>query len=121
MMRFAVAWFAAALSAGCQSAPEQYSYASLPGLTQTQQAELGNLIAEAVNLPQVQLAANAFKDTHILVLEPAVSSTPRGQLATGRTTTRPQTFHLLSDGRNCLLEHVNSGARYALSFGCNPL
>ena len=121
MTRSVAAWLAVALSAGCQSAPAEFSYASLSGLTQAQQAELGNLIAEAVNLPQVQLAANAFNDTHVLVLEPAVSSTPRGQLATGRTTTRPQTFHLLSDGQNCLLEHVNSGARYALSFSCSPL
>ena len=78
-------------------------------------------MASATGQTQVTLSADAFTASHILVLEPMITQTPQGRIATGRTTTKPQTFHLLSDGSACLLEHVNSGQRYKLSFRCTQI
>lgn len=118
-MKRLVACAGVLLCCACQSAPADFAHARLTNATPDQQAELTQLMARATGRAQVNLADDAFAASHILVLEPALARTPQGTVATGRTTTKPHTFHLLSDGRACVLEHVNSGQRYRLSFSCN--
>ena len=52
------------------------------------------------------------------VLEPAARQTPLGTVASGTTTKRPRTFHLLGNAEQCLLEDQATGTRYKLPFAC---
>lgn len=106
------------LLSACQITPDTLSPANIPAMTPAQLDEVQKLLADAVGQPRVTLSAQAFADTHILVLEPAARRTPLGTVATGTTTTTPPTFHLLGDGRRCQLHDLRRDVRHNLSFEC---
>lgn len=100
--------------AGCQSQQVDPS----PALAQTPDAEalaeLRKIVERATGVASVTLTADVFSRNHILVVEPKRSGIPNVGFATGTLVEQPHTFHLLSDGHRCLVEHVNSGQRYRL-------
>jgi hypothetical protein len=87
-------------------------------MTPAQVAEIQAIVGKAVGQSTVRISTEAFSNTHILVLEPAMARTPLGTVAAGTTTTRPPTFHLLGDGQRCQLHDLRSDVHYPLSFVC---
>ena len=77
-------------------------------------AELEKVVRRATDLDKVTLNTDVFSRNHILVVERKRSGIPNVGFATGRLVEPPNTFHLLSDGKHCFLEHVNTGQRYRL-------
>lgn len=102
----------------CQVSPDNLAPARIPAMTTPQVDEVQGVVADAVGQPTVRISAQAFSNTHILVLAPAMGRTPLGTVATGTTTTRPPTFHLQGDGRRCQLYDLNNNLFYPLSFAC---
>ena len=109
------------MTAACQHAPDTLRAARAHNLTPAQLEEVTATVAAAVDQPVSNVRSDAFATTHILVLEPSIGQSPQGSLATGTTTTRPPTFHLLSDGDRCLLEDQSTGIQYLLTFTCGPI
>ena len=106
------------LSLGCQAKAPVFQHAVVPELSTEALSELQTIIGIATGSPKPLITRTAFASTHILVLEHAIATTPKGRIATGRTVTRPEVFHLLGNGRQCVLQRVNSGQRYPLTFKC---
>jgi hypothetical protein len=77
-------------------------------------AELQKVVRRATDVDKVTLNTDVFSRSHILVVEPKRSGIPNVGFATGRLVEQPHTFHLLSDGKRCYLEYVNTGQRYRL-------
>jgi hypothetical protein len=93
-------------------------FANIASLTPSQLLQVEEIVGQAVGQERVSVRRDAFATTHILVLEPAVRHTPLGTVASGSTTERPRTFHLLGNGEQCLLEDQATGTRYGLPFAC---
>ncbi len=108
----------ALLTAACHTPAPTYSVALAPDLSIEDLQELRQVISTAIDRPSVRLNQDVFSTSHILALEHTVGTTPLGRIATGRTTTKPEMFHLLSNGENCVLERVSTGQRYLLTLSC---
>lgn len=63
---------------------------------------------------KVTLAANAFTQSPVLSLAPAISNTRIGRLATGRVRGLPPELRLVRVGRRCELQHLESLQRVGL-------
>ena len=107
------------LALGCQAKPLDFNHALIERLSIEELNEVKNVIATATGSTSPLITDTAFTDSHILVLEHAVANTPKGRIATGRTMGKPETFHLLSNGKQCALLRVTSGQRYPLTFKCD--
>jgi len=107
------------LSLGCQANSMEYQPALAPQLSTDQVYEIQQIISAATGSPIPRISSTVFADRHILVLEHAVANTPKGRLATGRTMTKPETFHLLGNGKQCALLRISTGQRYPLTFNCD--
>ena len=107
------------LSLGCQANGTEFHHALLPQLSTDQVQELQKVISTATGSTTPRISRTAFADRHVLVLEHVVANTPKGRLATGRTMTMPETFHLLSNGKQCVLLRVSTEQRYPLTFSCD--
>ncbi len=107
------------ISFGCQNTTAEFQPAYIDELDSTQLNEVATLVSSATGSERpAQLSSTAFRQTHILVLVPRLSNTPLGKLATGRQSEKPETFHLLSNGRQCVLQNVKTNTSYPLSFPC---
>ncbi len=106
------------VAAACQTSAEPLAPATVSLLTPAQTVEIQRIVAAAVGQQQVRVSNSAFAQTHILVLEPAMRRTPLGTVATGTTTTKPPTFHLLGNGLSCQLYDVGNNVRHTLTFSC---
>ena len=108
---------------GCQHATSNQAYvpALAPDLSAAQLEEMTQVVANAVDLDSVRLHADVFSTVHILVLAPAMANTPQGRIATSRTQTRGETFHLVSNGQDCAIQHMTDKQLYPLSFSCTPV
>ncbi len=103
--RFSVLIAAVTLSLGCQSTTgslqpalaEDWQSADIATVTSTLQSVLGH--------NRVKLTDTAFATSHILVLSPP-ASTPQQKIASSRTVEKPDTFHLLTDGRDCFIRSL---------------
>ena len=102
----------------CQSTPDAMQSATIASLTPSQLQHVEEILGHAVGQERVPISRDAFATTHILVLEPAARQTPLGTVASGTTTKRPRTFHLLGNAEQCLLEDQATGTRYKLPFAC---
>jgi hypothetical protein len=107
------------LSLGCQAKAPEFQHARVHQLSTDQMSEIQKTISAATGSPLPRISSSAFADSHILVLERAIANTPKGRIATGRTMGKPETFHLLSNGKQCALLSVTSGQRYPLTFKCD--
>ena len=106
--------------AACQTSGEgPYGPATKSELTATELDEVRGILNKATGQAGIRMDSTAFNRSHILVLQPAIARTPQGRIATGRTATRPETFHLLTNGRSCVIEHIRTGERYPVSFQCS--
>ncbi len=100
---------------GCQGVNATLSPARLVDATDASLDELRRVLTRATGTENPRIGDTAFRDTHILVLQPDAGASPQARAATGRMTGTPRRFHLLSDGQRCVLEDVNSGERYELA------
>jgi hypothetical protein len=105
-------------SLGCQVESPDFHYSHVKRLSVDELTEVKRVITTATGSPSPTIAETAFASSHILVLQHAVANTPKGRLATGRTMTKPETFHLLGNGKQCTLLRVKTGQRYPLTFNC---
>ncbi len=115
-------WLVAAvlILAACQTSNGgEYVPATASELSATELEEVRGVLNTATGQAEISLASTAFSRSHILVLEPAITRTPQGRIATGRTSARPETFHLLTNGRSCVIEHIGTGVRYPVNFQCS--
>ena len=107
------------LIAGCQVAPENYQAAYIEQLDDKQMQEVAGVIQQDLGLSSAPLLSNdAFQDSPILVLAPALANTPQGKLASGRSIEPPPRFQLITNQEVCLLENVATGVKHPLSFDC---
>ncbi len=103
----------------CQtSSGGEYVPALAADLSATELEQVRGVLGAATGRAETRLSSGVFNRSHILVLEPALAQTPQGRIATGRTTIRPETFHLLTNGGSCVIEHLRTGNRYPVSFTC---
>ncbi len=107
------------LIAGCQVAPEDYQAAYIEHLDDNQLQEVAAVIQQDLGLSSAPLlSADAFQDSPILVLAPALANTPQGRVASGRSIEPPPRFQLITNRKECLLENVTTGSRHPLNFDC---
>lgn len=107
------------VSFGCQNTTAEFQPAYIDELNDIQLNEVATLVSSATGSERkTQLSPSAFQQTHILVLTPSLSNTPLGKLATGLETQKPEMFHLLSNGEQCVLQSVKTNTIYPLSFSC---
>ena len=106
-------------SLGCQVESLDFYDSHVASLSVDELNEVKRIITIATGSTSPIIANTAFASSHILVLEHAVANTPKGRLATGRTITKPETFHLLGNGKQCVLLRVKTEQRYSLTFNCD--
>jgi hypothetical protein len=102
------------LLAGCQTAAPPPESAVIVDRNPQMVEELEKTMTTALYGVPIKLTEEAFSSSSILTLEPQQQTTPAGRLASGRTMTHPQQFRLLSIAGGCVLEHANTGDRFAL-------
>lgn len=100
--------------AACQTAAPPQGSAVIVDPNPQMLEELEKTMTTALFGVPIKLSAGAFATPSVLTLEPQMQHTPAGRLASGRTVTRPEQFRLIATTDGCVLEHVNSGERFAL-------
>ena len=100
---------------GCQSAADRTPVPAVLSNTSTEiTAELQEAASQLLEGRPVTLGQSAFTRHNSLTLEPAMRNTPLGRLASGRTIDQPDALRLLLRGKQCVLEHINSGRQVVL-------
>lgn len=111
----------AALTGCKQGTLEDALAARSVGLDANGRAELEARMSEVLGQP-VSIAANAFADSSLLVLERRVQRDPAGNRLPGRSLERPERFRLWMNAGQCWLEHEASGEYWLLeSPNCEPV
>jgi hypothetical protein len=78
-------------------------------------AELEHAVSAALNGATVTLRDDALTREDTLVVERIRHRDPNGLLVEGRDMGRPERFHLVKSGADCVLVHENTGRRFPLS------
>ncbi|MEM7078408.1 MAG: hypothetical protein AAF513_07240 [Pseudomonadota bacterium] len=71
-------------------------------------APLLDFLRATSGVANVTLAAEVFRQTHILVLEPRAQAGAAYRIATGRMAAPAHVYHLLGDGQRCVVHHLAS-------------
>jgi len=100
--------------AACQTAAPPQGSAIIVDRSPQMLEELEKTMTTALFGVPIKLSTGAFATPSVLTLEPQMQNTPAGRLASGRTVTRPEQFRLIATADGCVLEHMNSGERFAL-------
>ena len=81
-------------------------------------ASLTRVVADATDQRSLRLTPEVFATSHILTLEQRIPGLPA---ASGTVLEKPRQFHLLSNGRHCVLSDVKARKRYRLDkLVCQP-
>ena len=78
-------------------------------------AELERAVSAALNGASVTLRDDALTREDTLVVERIRHRDPNGLLVEGRDMGRPERFHLVKNGADCVLVHEGTGRRFPLS------
>ncbi len=108
------------LLAACNSAPVQPDVpAVIVEPDDGSRAELRQVISTALNGADITLADDALTLESSLSIEHPQHRGIEQQPLRGRDLGRPETFHLVLDGSQCVLVHDNTGLRWLLlDTGC---
>ncbi len=99
------------LLSACASAQPDVP-AVLDNPSQESRAELARAVSAALNGVPVRLADDALTHDSLLIIEKA---------HTGRDLDRPEHFHLVKAGTQCVLVHERTGRRLPLALArCQP-
>jgi len=103
------------LVAACNSAPVQPDIpAVIVEPDDNSRQELRQVISTALNGADVTLANDALTIESSLSIEHPEHQGIEQQPLRGRDLGRPETFHLVLDGSQCVLVHDNTGLRWLL-------
>ncbi|MDZ7769433.1 MAG: hypothetical protein U5K38_10335 [Woeseiaceae bacterium] len=103
------------LVAACNSAPVQPDIpAVIVEPDDASRAELRQVVSTALNGADVTLADDALTLESSLSVEHPQHRGIEQQPLRGRDLGRPETFHLVLDGSQCVLVHDNTGLRWLL-------
>jgi hypothetical protein len=78
------------------------------------QAEIRNVISQALNGAPITLAADALTRESSISIERTPVRDARGLLVNGRDPGRPEIFELVRNGRQCVLVQKRTGTRTVL-------
>jgi hypothetical protein len=119
MRRFAQTCARAALllaAAACRTAPARHDVpAVITEPSARSRAELEQAVSAALNGASVTLRDDALTHEDALIVERIRHRDPNGILIEGRDMGRPERFHLVKNGTECVLVHENTGRRFPLS------
>ncbi len=96
------------------SAPAADVPARIVDPTPQSRAALLSAVRSALNGATVALADEALTAESALLIERAVRRDPRGLRIQGREVLRPERFHLVKSGGDCVLVHERTGRRFPL-------
>jgi len=102
-------------AASCKTAPVRSDVPAVvkdPGPRSV--AELAKAVSTALNGVPVTLADDVLTKESTLVIERAPQRDPSGLPAQGRETGKPERFHLVKSGEDCVLVHEGTGRRFNL-------
>jgi hypothetical protein len=122
-MRVATAALAAVASLlGCVGRPAPRDVpALLASPTAAARAELADAVSRALAGRPVTLAEDALTKDDTLLVERTTRRDAGGAPLDGRRTGRPDRFHLVASGAECVLVHEGSGRRFVLkAASCVP-
>lgn len=103
------------LLAGCAASRAQMAVpAVLSDVDEASRAALANAVTQALNGREVLLASDALTQSSRLVLDPARPKDTNGRLLQGREMRPPESFRLLKQGDECVLQHERTGRKYVL-------
>ncbi|MEX2123211.1 MAG: hypothetical protein WD795_04925 [Woeseia sp.] len=77
-------------------------------------AELKQVVRDALHGADVMLAADALTESSMLIIERRKMQSLDNPPLSGRELGRPEHFHLVTTGTQCVLIHEKGGARYEL-------
>jgi len=102
--------------AACASSSAQESRAAIiVDPTPASHAELVEIVSTALHGVPVTLADDALTVESVLLIERRPARDAGGQRLDGRDPGRPERFHLVKRGRQCLLIHERTGTPYSLT------
>jgi hypothetical protein len=111
----------AASGACAQRTAQPDAPAVLTAPTDAIRAELLRVVSGAMNGAPVTLAPDALTNDDTLIVERAAGRDAREMNLSGREMGKPAHFRLVKNGSACVLVHVESGRRWALSSAtCSP-
>ena len=103
-------------AAGCRTVPARQDVpAIITEPSARSRAELEHAVSTALNGASVTLHEHALTREDTLVVERIRHRDPNGLLVEGRDMGRPERFHLVKSGSDCVLVHENTGRRFPLS------
>jgi hypothetical protein len=103
-----------ALMAACQSLDEDAQYAVVILSTAASHETINNTISSALDDRSVRIARNAFTESSLISLEPAVRPGVGQGDASGMTRGKPEQFRLLRTRTGCELQRVSTAQTYTL-------
>lgn len=84
-------------------------------------AELRTTVSAALGGVDVLLSDKAFSESSTLIIERRAGRDPQGNRLPGRDLGRPEKFHLVLSGGQCVLVQESSGQRWELrNLHCVP-
>jgi hypothetical protein len=105
------------LAAGpCRTVPARQDVPAV--ITQpsaSSRAELQQAVSAALNGASVTLRDDALTREDTLIVERIRHRDPNGLLVEGRDMGKPERFHLVKSGNDCVLVQESTGRRFALS------
>jgi hypothetical protein len=120
-MRGLLAAGAFLLSACASSQAQEGVPAVITNPTTESRAELLRAVSDALGGAAVTLADDALTSASSLTIDRTAARDAAGRRLNGRELGRPEQFHLLKQGNQCVLVHENSGKRQVLvSARCQP-
>ena len=103
-------------AAACRTAPARHDVpAVITEPSERSRAELEQAVSAALNGATVTLRDDALTREDTLVVERIRHRDPNGLLIEGRDLGRPERFHLVKNGAECVLVHESTGRRFPLS------
>jgi hypothetical protein len=109
---------ASAVLLACVTAAPAPSADDVPAVivqpTAASRAALAQAVSIALDGANVTLADSALTDSSDLIIERTVRRDPEGHPIQGRVTEKPERFHLVRSGGQCVLIHERTGKRYRL-------
>lgn len=96
-----------ATSSGCNSTVNQDELRPAL-LSEPSQQQVAALVAQALNIKGVNISEDVFMQKSSLVLSSPPFTDAQGNPIMGKQVEMPERFMLLTDGKQCYLQHLNS-------------
>lgn len=110
------------MATGCRTvAAHREVPAVIVNPTAESKAALAKAVSDALHGTPVKLADDALTKTDSLIIEREHALDPQGHPLDGRERGRPEHFHLVKLGDQCILIHQRTEQRFALAgVTCSP-